>query len=97
MPTIEEIYERHAERYQEPVPSEHYQSNVAAALHEIADWKDRTGLEAGVGTGGVTQAYIATVRSAICCDRSAHMLAKAGRELSVTRARRSSPKLTIPD
>ena len=82
MPTMEEIYERHAERYQELVASEDYQNNLVAALHQIADWKDTTVLEAGVGTGRVTKAYIATVRTAICCDRSAHMLTRARRELA---------------
>jgi SAM-dependent methyltransferase len=66
---------------QELVASEDYQNNLAAALHEIADWKDTTVLEAGVGTGRVKKTYISTVRSAICCDRAAHMLAHARREL----------------
>lgn len=82
MPTMEEIYDRHAERYQELVGSEDYQNNLAVALHEITDWKDAIVLEAGVGTGRVTKAYIATVRAAICCDRSPHMLAHARRELA---------------
>lgn len=82
MPRMEEIYEHHADRYQELVDAEDYEGNLTTALHAITDWKDATVLEAGVGTGRVTKAYIATVRSTICCDRSPHMLAYARRELA---------------
>ncbi|MCG8479415.1 MAG: class I SAM-dependent methyltransferase [Spirochaetales bacterium] len=69
-----EIYERHADRYDELVAAEDYRGNVKATLHRIAAWEGAEVIEAGVGTGRVTKLYIDTAARAVCCDRSRHML-----------------------
>lgn len=70
-----EIYERHAAEYHRLVSAEDYQANLSALLHRLVDWTDVRVLEAGVGTGRVTDMYVDAVASAVCCDASEHMLA----------------------
>ncbi len=82
MPTMEEIYQRHSAQYDELVDAEDYQGNLRAWLRSAVDWRGRRVLEAGAGTGRVTEIYVAGARSATCLDRSAHMLQAARRRLA---------------
>ena len=81
MPDMFEIYQSHASRYHELVLAEDHQNNLGSLLHQLVDWQDLSVLEAGVGTGRVTQLYIADAADAVCCDQSAHMLELADRFL----------------
>jgi SAM-dependent methyltransferase len=74
MPTMYEIYERHAKRYHELVKAEDYKNNLTKLLYKEARWENSLVLEAGTGTGRVTSIYIKEADHAICCDRSQHML-----------------------
>ena len=82
MPSMEEIYQGHAERYDELVHAEDYRGELPRCLHAIADWQGAWVLEGGVGTGRVTQLYIQQAAGAYCYDRSAHMLAAAQKNLA---------------
>ncbi len=81
MPTMYEIYEKHADRYDAMVRAEDYQGNLKSLLDSQLNWESSTVLEAGVGTGRVTQIYAHKVISAVCCDRSDHMLGFARQSL----------------
>ncbi|MBT3272095.1 MAG: class I SAM-dependent methyltransferase [Spirochaetales bacterium] len=82
MSEMYEIYKKHAEQYDELVRAEDYQNNLRSLLHEAIDWRKLSVIEAGVGTGRVTRLYIDQVDSAICCDRSPHMLSFAQHALA---------------
>lgn len=82
MPSMFEIYERHAAEYAGLVDAEDYQGNLARCLGQVTDWSDKRVLEAGVGTGRVTRIYAESVASIVCLDRSAHMMEFAARRLS---------------
>lgn len=82
MPSMFEIYRRYAQQYHELVMAEDYQNNLGSLLHSLIDWEGLSVLEAGVGTGRVTQLYIAKVTTAVCCDQSQHMLDFARRSLT---------------
>ena len=77
MPEMYEIYDKHADKYEELIQAEDYQHNLPQALHNIIDWNDLAVIEGGVGTGRVTRQYVGQVASSICCDRSQHMLDSA--------------------
>ena len=81
MPDMFEIYQRHAPRYHELVMAEDHQNNLGTLLHQIVDWHDLSVLEAGVGTGRVTQLYIADAYEVVCCDQSPHILEFAQKNL----------------
>lgn len=90
MPDMFEIYQSHAPRYHELVLAEDYENNLGSLLHQLANWRDLSVLEAGVGTGRVTTLYIAQAAVAVCCDQSQHMLDFAQESLAA-----HSPKLTF--
>ena len=73
MPTMYEIYERHAVEYDELVNHEDYQGNLRAALHELHNFTDSEVIEFGSGTGRVTKLFIDEVKSVRCFDRASHM------------------------
>jgi SAM-dependent methyltransferase len=81
MPTMNEIYERHAREYDELVACEDYRGNLGKALESLVPEGARV-LELGAGTGRVTKLYAERARAVTCCDRSAHMLDRARRNLS---------------
>ena len=81
MASMYEIYDHHADRYDRLVTAEDYRGNLDATLREILAWHDAVVYEAGVGTGRVTRLYADAVRHATLCDRSAHMLDRARRNL----------------
>ena len=82
MPSMEEIYRSHADRYHELVSAEDHQGELGSTLMGLVDWNGARVLEAGVGTGRVTGYYIDRAASAVCCDRSEHMLSFAARVLA---------------
>ncbi len=82
MPEMYEIYQKHADRYDELVRAEDYENNLGVFLESAVDWKDAWVMEAGVGTGRITKLYIEQVAFAVCCDRSEHMLDYAQKSLS---------------
>jgi len=82
MPEMYEIYDKHADRYDELIRAEDYQDNLRRVLHETLDWRDLSVVEGGVGTGRVTSLYIEQVGSAVCCDRAPHMLDRARANLA---------------
>lgn len=82
MPTMYEIYEQHADRYDALVSAEDCDGNLTGFLHDLVIWSGARVLEAGVGTGRVTAGYIDRVRSVVACDRSEHMLEFARRRLA---------------
>lgn len=85
MPTMFEIYERHAAEYAELVDAEDYEGNLARCLREVVDWSGKRVLEAGVGTGRVTQIYADSAASVVCLDRSTHMMDFAAHRLAAHR------------
>lgn len=82
MPTMYEIYERHAPEYDALVTHEDYQGNLARTLHELYDFSGKDVAEFGVGTGRVTVLIADKARSVTCFDRSAHMTAFAQAKLN---------------
>jgi SAM-dependent methyltransferase len=82
MPSMYEIYEKYAAEYDQLVDAEDYQGNLARHLLQLTDWNRKVVLEAGAGTGRVTQMYAEQAASIICLDRSQHMLSAAARRLS---------------
>jgi SAM-dependent methyltransferase len=90
MPDMFEIYQSHAPRYHELTLAEDFEDNLGSLLLRLVNWHDLSVLEAGVGTGRVTQLYIAQAATAVCCDQSQHMLDFARKSLAA-----HSPKLNF--
>jgi SAM-dependent methyltransferase len=82
MPEMYEIYEKHADRYEELVRAEDYQDNLRDSLQGAVNWEGLSVIEGGVGTGRVTRLYIEEAALSVCCDRSRHMLDSAQEILS---------------
>lgn len=76
MPTMYEIYEKHAVNYDELVTAEDYQDNLGKYLREKIEWRDKTVYEAGIGTGRITNYYISEVSHCFGFDREEHMMQK---------------------
>lgn len=77
MPTMYEIYDNHSYEYDELVQKEDYQNNLPKTLHSLFDFENKKIIEFGVGTGRLTQQYIAAAGQVSVYDRSSHMLDKA--------------------
>lgn len=77
-----EIYDRHADEYDALVSHEDHDGNLRGALRRRIDWGDAVVVEAGIGTGRVTRAYIDLVSRVLGFDRSPHMLDRAARNLA---------------
>lgn len=82
MPSMYEIYRRHCGEYDRLVNAEDCARHLPAFLHSIADWREKSVLEGGLGTGRVTAFYANPVRRIVGCDREAHMLAAARERLA---------------
>jgi SAM-dependent methyltransferase len=81
MPTFEEIYTQHADRYDELVAHEDYQGNLLPTLQAIRPLAQLDVVEVGAGTGRLTHLLAPWVRSIVACDASAHMLTRAAATL----------------
>ena len=82
MPSFDEIYNNHADRYDRLLRSEDWQNNLRRTLHEITDWTGKTVIEAGIGTGRVSRLYLDEAGRMHGYDRSAHMLDRAAENLA---------------
>lgn len=81
MPTMREIYDSFAVQYDELVTREDYEGNLNRFLHTNFNFTDKRVLEYGTGTGRVSALYLEKVASALCLDRSEHMLLQAKENL----------------
>ena len=79
MPSMYDIYRRHRAEYDRLVGAEDHERHLPAFLRSLADWRGKTVLEGGLGTGRVTEMFVEQARRVVGCDREAHML-KAARE-----------------
>ncbi len=82
MPAMYEIYRGHRADYDRLVNAEDHERHLPACLHSIVDWRGQTVLEGGLGTGRVTETFIAAARRVVGCDREAHMLGAARERLA---------------
>ena len=77
-----DIYRRHRVEYDRLVGAEDHERHLPEFLHSIVNWRGKTVLEGGLGTGRVTETYIAAARRVVGCDREAHMLDAARARLA---------------
>lgn len=82
MPSMYEIYRHHRVEYDRLVEAEDHARHLPAFLLSIADWREKSVLEGGLGTGRVTGFYAEHARRIAGCDRETHMLAAAHRRLA---------------
>ena len=77
-----DIYRRHRAEYDRLVNAEDHEGHLPAFLRSILDWRGKTVLEGGLGTGRVTETFIESVRRVVGCDREVHMLEAARERLA---------------
>ncbi len=82
MPDYREIYENHADRYDELVRHEDHQGNLATALAEVAPGVKLEVVETGAGTGRLSRILAPRARRLRAFDGSAAMSAVAQRALA---------------
>lgn len=82
MPSMYDIYRRHRAEYDRLVNAEDHARHLPAFLNSIMDWRRKTALEGGLGTGRVTELFIEQARRVVGCDREAHMLEAARERLA---------------
>lgn len=82
MPDMYEIYRRHRAEYDRLVAAEDHLRNLPKLLRQIVDWRDRRVVEAGTGTGRVTELYAEDAARIVCFEREAHMLDAARERLA---------------
>ena len=82
MPSMYDIYRRHRAEYDRLVNAEDHEGHLPVFLRSLADWRGKTVLEGGLGTGRVTELYIEHIRRVVGCDREAHMLDAARERLA---------------
>jgi len=81
MPTEKEVYQSHADRYEQLVYREDYLKNLPKAVREIRDFTGLDIVELGAGTGRLTRFLAREARKAYASDLSFHMLSQAARLL----------------
>lgn len=81
MPTFEEIYARHAAKYDALVSREDYQGNILPAIQRAIPLEGIDVVEFGAGTGRLTRMLVPFVKVIHAFDRSAHMLTIATERL----------------
>ncbi|HUX11586.1 MAG TPA: class I SAM-dependent methyltransferase [Spirochaetia bacterium] len=86
MPSMFEIYEKHAAEYDELVDAEDFQGNLHDHILQVVDWDRKSVIEAGTGTGRVTRIYADRASAVTCFDQSQHMLDRAAGRLSKSAA-----------
>ncbi len=79
-----EVYQSHADRYEQLVSREDYEGNILAALRRITPLEGRDILDSGAGTGRLACLVAPFARSLLVCDSSAAML-----EIATARLRAS--------
>jgi SAM-dependent methyltransferase len=79
---MNDIYRRHRTEYDRLVAAEDSDRRLPCLLASRFDWRAKTVLEGGIGTGRVTALFIESVRRVIGCDREAHMLEAARQRLA---------------
>ena len=77
-----EVYQQHADLYDELVNHEDYKYNLSVFLKKNIIWSDKTVCEFGVGTGRITKIYVDEIDKATLFDNSMHMIEKAKINLS---------------
>ena len=82
MPSMDDIYRRHRAEYDRLVAAEDHARNLPRLLHSLVDWRGKTVLEGGLGTGRTTALYIEQARRVAGFDREPHMLEAAGERLA---------------
>ena len=82
MPSMYEIYEKYATQYDELVRCEDYKQNLKKLLQSLVKWENKIVIEAGIGTGRVTNLYIEKVTRVYGLDGSSHMLERLKKNLS---------------
>ena len=97
------IYSRHAGEYHELVTREDMQGNLVSALRQIVDFRAKTVVELGAGTGRITKIIAPMAGRVLAFDRSRHMLQQAAAYLSddlrsnVTLAEADNRRVPLPD
>lgn len=81
---FQNIYAKHAHRYEALVVREDYQGNILRALEAIHPLEGQSVVEFGAGTGRLTLLLAPLVRSIRAYDGSAHMLEVATSKLQKT-------------
>ena len=82
MPSMYDIYRRHRAEYDRLVNAEDHERHLPEFLDSLVDWRGKTVLEGGLGTGRVTELFIDNARRVVGCDREAHMLEAARERLA---------------
>ena len=82
MPSMYEIYRRHRAEYDRLVNAEDHERHLPEFLDSLVDWRGKTVLEGGLGTGRVTELFIERAQRGVGCDREAHMLEAARERLA---------------
>jgi ubiquinone/menaquinone biosynthesis C-methylase UbiE len=79
---FDRIYDTRAWEYHELVSREDREGNLSRALQEIVEFRGKTVIELGAGTGRVTRILAPLAGRILAFDRSRHMLERAGAYLS---------------
>jgi len=78
-----EIYQNYSFEYDELVANEDYLNHIPEYLMNRIDFRGKTVLEFGTGTGRMTRMYAGLADKVFCYDGSSHMLEKAAENLAV--------------
>lgn len=79
-----EVYQQHADRYEQLVAREDYEGHILAALRRIALLEGRDIIDTGAGTGRLACLVAPFARSLRVYDSSAHMLTVAAARLQAS-------------
>lgn len=88
MPTEKEVYQSHADRYEQLVYREDYQNNLPKAVRNIRDFSGLDIVELGAGTGRLTRFLAREARKVYASDLSFHMLGQAAKLLEPSELQR---------
>ena len=79
---MHDIYRRHRAEYDHLVNAEDHERHLPEFLNSLVDWRGKTVLEGGIGTGRVAEMYADKARRVSGFDREPHMLEAAGERLA---------------